>query len=62
MLAFAIEIPSPDVPRQVTEIEIPAVFAPEDGWVVHIVRPARFVTIGFGDIPAIAVCLERGRA
>ena len=48
------------MPRQVTEAEIPAVFAPDDGWVVRVARPARFVTVGFGDIPAIAVCVERG--
>jgi SAM-dependent methyltransferase len=61
MLGFAIEIPSPDAPRQVTDAEIPRIFSEDAGWAVRAARPARFVTHGFGDIPALAVCVERGR-
>jgi SAM-dependent methyltransferase len=59
MLGFAIEIPSPESPRQVTDAEIASVFSERAGWMVRAARPARFVTIGFGDIPALAVCVER---
>ena len=59
MLGFAVAIPSPDAPRQVTTDEIPIVFPREGGWVVRASRDARFVTNGFGDIPALAVCVER---
>ena len=62
MLGFAIEIPSPDAPRQVTEAEISTVFSAEEGWAIRVARPARFATVGFGDIPALAVCLERERS
>jgi hypothetical protein len=59
MLGFAIEIPSPDAPRQVSDTEIRDIFTAEAGWAVQASRPARFVTHGFGDIPALAVCAER---
>ncbi|MGE0157769.1 MAG: class I SAM-dependent methyltransferase [Gemmatimonadales bacterium] len=59
MLGFAIEIPSGDAPRQVTAAEIPRVFPEEAGWIVRAARPGRFVTNGFGYIPALAVCIER---
>jgi SAM-dependent methyltransferase len=61
MLGFAVEIPSPDAPRQVTSAEIASVFSEDAGWVVRAARPARFVTNGFGDIPDLAVCAERRR-
>jgi SAM-dependent methyltransferase len=61
MLGFSIEIPSPDVPRRVTDEEIASVFSAASGWVVRASRPARFVTHGLGDIPALAVCTERVR-
>jgi SAM-dependent methyltransferase len=61
MLGFAIEIPSADAPRRVASEEIARIFTPEAGWTMVAVRPARFVTNGFGDIPALAVCLQRKR-
>jgi SAM-dependent methyltransferase len=59
LLGFSIEIPSPDVPRQVTDEEIASVFSAASGWAVRASRPARFVTHGLGEIPALAVCVER---
>lgn len=59
MLGFSISLPAPDVPREVTEQEIATLLSREAGWVVKVVRPARFRTSGFEDVPAIAVCAER---
>jgi len=59
MLGFAIAIPAPDVPRQVTAEELNRQFSGEAGWAVRVLRPARFATVGFDDIPAIALCAER---
>ena len=61
MLGFAIEIPSADAPRRVAAEEITHIFTPEAGWSVLAARLARFVTKGFGDIPALAVCVQRKR-
>jgi hypothetical protein len=59
LLGFAIDIPAPDVPREVSVGEIESLFAPAEGWTLRDVRTARFATIGFDDIPALAVCAER---
>ena len=59
MLGFAIDIPSPEAPRQVRAAEIGELFPEANGWTTRACRPARFVTRGFGDIPALAVCVER---
>ena len=59
MLGFAIAIPSEDAPRQVTPEEIEELFSMQQGWIVRASRPARFLTNGFGEIPALAVCAER---
>jgi len=59
MLGFAIAIPAPDVPRQVTAEELAHLFSPDTGWIVRALRPARFQTVGFADIPAVALCAER---
>jgi SAM-dependent methyltransferase len=59
MLGFAIAIPSPDAPRQVTVEEVAALFAADRGWIIRASRPAEFLTNGFGRIPAIAACIER---
>jgi cyclopropane fatty-acyl-phospholipid synthase-like methyltransferase len=59
MLGFAVAIPAPDVPRQVTVEEVERRFASERGWSLRAVRAAGFVATGFPDIPALAVCAER---
>ena len=59
LLGFAVAIPSPDAPRQVTEAEIERLFSREAGWLTHSLRTARFLTHGFGEIPALAACVER---
>lgn len=59
MLGFAVDLPAPDVPRQVTTEELEALFSREAGWTVRAMRPGRFRTRGFDDIPAIVLCAER---
>lgn len=59
MLGFAIPIPTPAAPREVTREEITALFAREAGWIVRAMRSAAFLTHGYGGIPALAVCAER---
>jgi ubiquinone/menaquinone biosynthesis C-methylase UbiE len=58
MLGFAIAIPASDVPRQITAEELGRLFSPEAGWTVRALKPARFQTNGFDDIPAVALCAE----
>lgn len=61
LLGFAIASPIPNAPRQVLESELQALFAPEHGWRVLALRPARFLvrsTRG-NDVPALAACVER---
>jgi hypothetical protein len=39
--------------------EIPELFPEVEGWTVLASRAARFLTRGFGEIPALAPCMER---
>ena len=61
LLGFAIVSPIPNAPRQVLESELRALFAPERGWRVLALRPARFLirSARGNDMPAVAVCVER---
>jgi ubiquinone/menaquinone biosynthesis C-methylase UbiE len=59
MLGFAISIPAPDVPNEVTVEELRRLFSQETGWTIRMLRQARFQTSGFDDIPAVALCAER---
>ncbi len=60
LLGFAIDSPFPNAPRQVSESELRARFAPEYGWRTLALRPARFLTRSpRGDIQAVAACFER---
>jgi hypothetical protein len=60
LLCFAFDSPIPNAPRQVRESELRARFAPELGWRILALRPARFLTRSTrGDVPAIAACIER---
>jgi SAM-dependent methyltransferase len=62
LLGFAVDMPAPDVPREVSADEVAMLFTRDAGWTVRDVRAARFATIGFYDIPALAVCAERIQA
>lgn len=42
MLGFAVSFPAPDVPREVTEAEIAALFSEDAGWAVRVARPGPF--------------------
>jgi SAM-dependent methyltransferase len=59
MLGFAISLPAPDVPREVTPEEIETRFSPGAGWLLKALRAGRFETRGFDDVPSLAVCVER---
>jgi len=59
MLGFAVSLPAPDVPRQVTKEEIDGLFSPDGGWAVTVSWPGLFRTRGFDDVPALALCAER---
>jgi SAM-dependent methyltransferase len=61
MLGFGIEIPAPDVPKQVTDEELQERFSEERGWSILALRPGAFRTRGFDDIPSVAICAERVR-
>ena len=60
ILAFAVELPSPDVPRQVTEEELRHIFSLDEGWALLHISSATFVS-RVGDVPAIRACFERRR-
>ena len=60
LLGFAINPPMPNAPRQVTESELRERFAPDCGWRILVVRPARFlIRTAPNGVPAIAACVER---
>ena len=59
VLGFGIVIPYPEAPKQITSEEIRALFSREAGWEIKALRPASFHTVGFDEIPALALCAER---
>jgi SAM-dependent methyltransferase len=61
LLGFAFDSPMPNAPRQVAEDELRTLFAPEHGWRVLALRPARFLirSARGTDVPAVAACIER---
>ncbi|MCW5850069.1 MAG: class I SAM-dependent methyltransferase [Anaerolineae bacterium] len=60
LLGFAIEARFPNAPRPVRDEELRALFAPEHGWRILALRPARFlVGPACTPVPAVAACLER---
>lgn len=58
VLAFGVDLPSPDVPRGITEAELRRHFNAERGWRVVTIRPAEFASTVV-TVPAIAACFER---
>jgi len=61
LLGFAFDSPMPNAPRQVREDELRTLFAPEHGWRVLALRPAKFLIRSprGNEVPAIAACFER---
>lgn len=61
LLGFAFDSPMPNAPCQVREDELRTLFAPEHGWRVLALRPARFLirSARGSDVPAVATCVER---
>ena len=60
LLGFAIETRYPNSPRAVREEEVRTLFAPQHGWRILALRPARFlVGPARTPVPALAACLER---
>lgn len=58
LLAFAVDLPSPDVPRGITEVELRQHFSEVRGWNTVAIRQAEFVS-SVATVPAIAACFER---
>lgn len=58
VLAFAVDLPAPDVPRGLTDDELLTFFAPERGWKMLALRQAEFVS-RVASTPAVAGCFER---
>lgn len=60
VLGFAFDSPVGRAPREVTESELRERFAPERGWRILAVRPAKFIVRRAPQgVPAIAACMER---
>ena len=60
LLGFAIETRFPNSPRLVRADEVQALFAPDRGWRILALRPARFlVGPALTPVPALAACVER---
>jgi ubiquinone/menaquinone biosynthesis C-methylase UbiE len=59
LLAFAVEFPMPNLPRQVTAEELRARFTSEKGWNILDIRPAEFLSRVAPPLPAIGACIER---
>lgn len=58
LLAIAVDLPAPDVPRGIPERELRENFSSERGWEVVTIREAEFMST-VATVPAIAACLER---
>jgi hypothetical protein len=60
LLGFAFDSPVPNSPRQVRDSELKELFAPERGWRILALRPAKFIVhMAPQGVPAIAGCIER---
>jgi SAM-dependent methyltransferase len=60
MLGFAFDSPVPNAPKQVRDSELKEFFAPEHGWRILAMRPAKFIVRAAPQgVPAIATCIER---
>lgn len=57
LLAFAVQFPVENVPRQVTEAELRERFTAERGWRILDIRPAEFLS-RVATVPAIRACVE----
>ncbi|HST60565.1 MAG TPA: class I SAM-dependent methyltransferase, partial [Longimicrobium sp.] len=58
LLEFAVEFDIPNTPLKVTEDELRARFAEDDGWRILALRPAQFLS-RIAPVPAVAACIER---
>ena len=59
LLAFAVEFPIPNAPRQVNAEELRAAFTAAKGWRIHETRSAEFLSRVAPPVPAIGACMER---
>jgi ubiquinone/menaquinone biosynthesis C-methylase UbiE len=59
LLAFAVEFPIPNVPRQVSAEELRTRFTAEKGWRILEIRAAQFLSRVAPPVPAICACMER---
>lgn len=58
LLEFAVEFDIPNTPLKVTEDELRARFAEENGWRILTIRPAQFQS-RIAPVQAVAACIER---
>lgn len=58
LLAFAIEFPIPNSPRQVSADELRSRFTAEKGWHIRDLQSAQFLS-RIAPVPAISACIER---
>lgn len=56
---FAIELPAPNLPRQITAGEIEARFTPDKGWRMIEIQSVEFLSRVAPPVPAICACIER---
>ena len=56
---FDIDLPAPNVPRQITEDELHALFTADKGWRIQEVQSAEFRSRVAPPVPAICACIER---
>lgn len=57
--AFAIEFPLPNLPRQVSAVELQARFTLDKGWRIHDIQSVDFLSRVAPPVPAICACIER---
>ena len=56
---FAIELPAPNLPRQVTADELEARFMADKGWRIREIQSAEFLSRVAPPVPAICACIQR---
>jgi hypothetical protein len=56
---FAIELPVPSMPRQVTARELEVRFTADKGWEIKVIQSVEFLSRVAPPVPAICACIER---
>jgi cyclopropane fatty-acyl-phospholipid synthase-like methyltransferase len=56
---FAIELPAPNMPRQISAKELEARFTMDKGWRIKEIQSVEFLSRVAPPVPAICACIER---